>query len=71
VRYVQVSARSQNRTRDGKEVVGGEEREREDTYDLDKTLAGFRVTFCLVRESVSSITPRGEGPRAGVVAGGR
>lgn len=35
----------------------------DDTYDLDKTLVGFRVTFCLVRESVSSITPRNKGPK--------
>ena len=34
-----------------------------DTYDLDTTLVGVRVTFCLVRESVSSITPRDEGIR--------
>ena len=34
-----------------------------DTYDLDKTLVGFRITFCLVRESVSSITPLDENPK--------
>lgn len=38
-------------------------KELRDTYDLDKTLVGFRVTFCLVRESVSSIMPRDESPK--------
>ena len=32
-----------------------------DTYDLDKTLVGFRDTFCLVRESASSIVSLDEG----------
>lgn len=48
---------------DHKTAQGG--KELRGTYDLDNTLVGFRATFCLVRESVSSIAPLDEGLETG------